>query len=233
MFKKIIYNIRDMKSIKIEKKEIFENVFHLKFSNYREIKQACMRFEEAYENPIYNFKKYNKKFTKEDIKKWWKSTPEGKKSPYWFGAFNIPSYVIEHFFKGKFDPLDRYEQAFLNTLRPVFKKRKKFYVITTVAKPVKSDFMHEFAHGLYYISKEYQNKADKILKKIPKDIIKKLDKYLNKNGYGKHVFLDEKQAILISDSKKDFEKKGIKFKDIIVIKRELEEVFEDILGKRK
>lgn len=216
----------------IKVKEIYPGIIHVTSPNSREIKQTWMRFEEAYENPIYQFRKFKKNFTKKDIKEWWKTTKEGKKHSYWFEAFNIPSWILNYFYHGKFNPVDKYEQELLDKLKPIWKRRKKFYVIGTLKNPGPGDLLHETAHGLYYLSGEYKRKVKEIMKKLSRKTKTKLNIFLHKHqGYGKHVLEDEKHAWILAHS---FYLKGvgIKSKEISGIKKELKQLLDKTLENK-
>lgn len=211
-------------------REIYPGIIHVLSPSFREIKQTWIRFEESYENPIYNFKKYKKGFTKEDIKKWWKTTEVGKKIPYWFDAFNIPGYVLKPFFEGKFNPLNYKEAELLRKLQPYYNRRNRFYVIGTLGREA---LKHESAHGLYYISKEYRKQVNLILSTLDKKVVRKIHRYLHKaQGYGKHVLNDETHSWILDEEKRVLEKSGIKFHEILGVKKELNRLYRRFFRRR-
>lgn len=219
---------------KLKLDEVYPGIFHVLSPNYKHIKETWMRFEEAYENPVFHIKKgFKKKFTKRDILKWWDTTEEGKKHVYWFESFNIPSYILKPFYKGKFDPLNNWEKALLKLLLPVFKKKKKFYIIGTVENPRTDEYKHEVAHGLFYVSRDYRTEANKIISKLTRETLKKLDKYLHKgNGYDKSVLADERHAWIMVEKPKYFLRAGIKYSEISKVRRALNRLYKKFINNK-
>lgn len=218
--------------MKLVMTEIYPGLIHVISPNYKETQKTWIRFEEAYENPVYNFKKFKKSFSKKDILKWWKTTKFGKDNPYWFDAFNIPSYVLKPFYDGKFNPLDNNEKELLELLKPIYKKRTAFYIIGTEKSAGHAALKHEIAHGLYYISKPYRKEVDNIMKRLNKKIDEKLNIFLREvQGYGEHVLADEKHTWILADTKREIEKAGVSFKDIYLTRKALGEAYARIFKK--
>ncbi|MCR4335530.1 MAG: hypothetical protein NUV57_03260 [archaeon] len=206
-----------MQKTKLKVTEICKDIILVQSPSYKKLRQTWMRFEEAYENPVLNIKKLGKKFTKDDVLKWWKTTGEGKKHPYYFTGFNIPSYILGYFYDGMFDPLDQLEKNLLKTLKPFYETRKKFYIIGTFKTPKPDVIQHEIAHGFYYNSVKYRTDAKKIMAKLSRKVKTKIDNYLHKEtGYGGHVLVDERHASILSDTLKELTSMGIKLSEIKV-----------------
>jgi len=103
--------------LKIAKTNIRENIFLLDFETQEELTSTFLRFQEFYESPEFQ----GKIFTLQEYKAWYTKL-KGKFSYYTdWGGFNIPSRILESFYKGKFDPLSEAEKQFLD----MFKLRKE------------------------------------------------------------------------------------------------------------
>ena len=179
----------------IKKLKITDKIFLLVFKNQKEMASTFLRFQEYYESPEFR----RKVFTLKEDKKWYSSV-RGSFSYYtdWNG-FNIPSYVLKPFVKGKFDPLSKKEGAVLELFS---KKRGKFYVIGVHkrSKGTLSTLKHEIAHGLFYTDNGYNKEVVKLLSGFD---LSKLKKELGSlGGYHDGVLDDEAHAYSLSNSKK-------------------------------
>lgn len=67
-----------------------------------------------------------------------------------------------------------------------------------------STFMHEEAHGMYYLIPEYKTEVDKIIKSFSTTYFNKLCKRLANRGYPPTVFFDEIQAYGVDKKQKKF-----------------------------
>ncbi len=205
--------------LNIVKKKISENIFLLEFDNQLEITSTLLRFQEYYESPEFR----NKVFTLEEYKEWY-SKAKGSFSYYvdWNG-FNMPSYVLEPFYDGRFDPLSDQEKQVLELFKY---ENDKFYVIS-IHKDMEDTsklLRHEIAHGLFYVDEDYRKEVTNILSKFDTTKIKEELRPLA--GYHEDVLDDEVHAHLI-DSKsigKDAPEE---------LKTQLKEIFENYLEKNK
>lgn len=166
------------------------------------LSKIFIRFQEYYEGPKFK----GKIFTLGQLKEWY-SIKYGADTYYkdWSG-YNFPSWVLEPFRKGLFDPLTKEEIYLLN----LFKFRyDNFYIIGANDKET---IRHELSHALYNYNKNYKNSIDDFCEKNKKDLVK-LKNYLLKKGYHKDVINDEIQAY-ITDNDVEFIISNIK-KEII------------------
>ncbi|MFH0752211.1 MAG: ABC transporter ATP-binding protein [archaeon] len=177
--------------------EIVENVFNVIFHNRRTMGSTFLRFQEHYESPKFK----GKIFTLEEFKKWYiKNSQIGKKTGRftyysdWCG-FNIPSFILNPFYEGKFNPLSPNEKKLLELFED--KKEKNFYVVGTVGEKNKDTLAHEVAHGLFYTKKEYKSKTMKFLQTIRPEVRKKINKSLIQRGYCQEVLDDEAHAYIL------------------------------------
>ena len=173
--------------MKIKKLQITDKIFLVAFKDQFDITSTFLRFQEFYESPKFQ----GKVFTLEEFKKWYTSL-KGSFSYYtdWNG-FNIPSYILQPFYDGEFNPLSEKEKKFLE----LFKKEKgKFYVIGVHKdiKDISKLLNHEVAHGLFYTDEEYHKKILDIISKFDVEDIK--NELRAKGGYSEDVLTDEVHA---------------------------------------
>ena len=176
----------------IQKTELRENIYLLNFKNQYSLTSTFLRFQEYYESPKFR----GKIFSLKEFKRWYATTKEGSFTYYtdWSG-FNIPSYVLNSFFKGKFDPLSSQERKFLSLFNP---SKEKFYIIG-IHSHKKQALSHELAHALFYTDLDYRKQVLKILKLFNTSTFKK---ELLQTGYCKHVLNDEVNAYCVEGSEK-------------------------------
>ena len=180
--------------------KISNKIYHVQFNSQSNLSLTFLRFQEYYESPKFK----GKIFSLDKFKDWYiKNSSKNKnieKINYYkdWEAFNIPSYILKPFYKGKFNPLSQEEEKLLELLKNI--KEKKFYVIGTLKKRNKKDIKHEIAHGLFYTNNKYRRNVKKILKKIDKEEKNKIINLLIKiEGYSKKVLEDELHAYILAD----------------------------------
>jgi len=157
--------------------------------------KTLLRFQEYYESPKFR----NKIFTLKEFKIWYKESKANKKFTYYddWNGFNFPSYVLKPFYSGKFENLTASEKKILKTFS---KQTGKFYVIATASRGDSNTILHEVAHALFYLDKQYQADAKSIVDNLKSEEYKSFTDNLKKIGYYKSVYKDETQAYLISSS---------------------------------
>ena len=91
--------------------ELIENIYHVSFPTRKEAASTFLRFQEHYESPQFR----GKIFSLDEFKEWYTANSEKGKAKGKFtyyddwGGFNIPSYILEPFYKGLFNPLSEKE----------------------------------------------------------------------------------------------------------------------------
>jgi hypothetical protein len=205
-------------------KEVAKDIFLLDFKTQNKLTSTFLRFQEHFESPKFR----NKIFTLEQYKKWYvKNSPRGKKLgkfTYYsdWGGFNIPSYILEPFYEGKFDPLTKAEKMVLNLFEN--KRGANFYVIGTFANK-KEVLKHELAHGLFYTNPKYKKQVQNVLHKLDQSLRKQLNRYLGSlGGYHKSVFEDETHANILTNLD-SLDKKGIVSPEVKEASKRLEKIF--------
>lgn len=203
---------------------IFESfapdIVHIKAKYHKILASAMVRIQEHYESQMPEIR--GKIFTLGQLRA--AGTTRKRPGVYtyeggnhhdtdWSG-YNWPSYALDPFIRGLFDPLTSYEQDIVNALRC---KQGKYYVIGTYGEDDPSDTVdHEICHALYYVNSAYRGAVDVALHKYKKQL-EPLKKCLLSWGYCEEVLDDECHAYMSADydwffenKKKDVEKFGIK-----------------------
>lgn len=218
---------------------VFENItddiVHVKAKDYKILASTMVRFQEHYESQMPEIR--GKIFTLGQLRA--AGTIKNRKGVYtyeggnkhdtdWSG-YNWPSFVLEPFIRGLFDPLTEYEQDLVNALKC---KPGKFYVIGTYGEEDPGGAIdHEICHALYYVNLAYKTDVDKVMVKYRKQL-EPLEKCLSSWGYCDEVLWDECHAYMSADydwffenKEKDVEKFGIK------IDRKLHEALRKVKNK--
>lgn len=183
------------KTIHVEK--IREGVYHAQFTSQRDLTTTFLRLQEHYESPQFK----NKIFTLQEFRTWYAAAREGKFTYYtdWNG-FNVPGHILKPFYEGAFNPLTYKEVALLDAVRAAVGKvedYKSYYLLGTHDGDPDA-LLHEAAHALYYLDREYRRLATKIV--VPLAGRGELEDWLEKQGYNRDVWVDEIQAHLSADA---------------------------------
>jgi len=161
--------------------EVAEGVLRLHFEDAKEMCSTFLRFQEYYESPQFA----NKTFTLDEFKEWYQD--EEDEFTYYedWSGFNIPSWVLEPFLEGKFDPLSHQEKWFLRLFRwrrDDNCKLQRFYIIGTAGTEDEA-LRHETAHGLFYVSEDYKTEVQKALTGLKEETLKEIRDYLSMDYY--------------------------------------------------
>jgi hypothetical protein len=136
-----------------------------------ELANIFIRFQEYYESPLPEIK--GKVFTLGMLRAAYSRDSRRSKSGGGFtyipgnffegdwNGFNIPSYALDPFIKGLFDPLTPQEQDMIT----LFGCREGSFYIIGVHEEKGTDYAlnHEIAHGLFYTVPAYRRAVEKIL----------------------------------------------------------------------
>jgi hypothetical protein len=157
----------------------------------RELARSFLRFQEYYESPNDKFR--GQIFTIGQYRYWYE-----QKYGYfsydtdWTG-FNIPSYILEPFKSGLFDPLTPEEKNLISLFSNT--SLDKFYIIGANDRDTLN---HELNHALYAYSTTYSNEVNKIFDANLEKIKYAMEYLLNK-GYCRYLLYDELQAYLLDN----------------------------------
>jgi len=180
--------------LKLKKQK--HNAVLISADSQEELADSFMRFQEHYENPYWA----GKIFTVGQVKKWYSERYGADTYRFDWHGFNFPSFVLDFFKEGLFDPLTENEQRVLS----FFKYRNDdFYIIGSNTDDV---LKHELNHALFYTNKDYKKQVDSLIDSNKKHLKKALDHIL-KLGYHKKVLNDELQAYCLDEGY--FEKHNI------------------------
>lgn len=152
-----------------------------------ELGQTFMRFQEYYESPNPQFRKNI--FTRGQYLNWYSQTYGAATYHIDWTGFNFPSYTLEPFKNGLFDPLTNQESNLVDLFRY---RTDKFYVIGANSDSV---IRHELAHALYFNNTEYALTITELFNCHESDI-SKIVKYILDKGYHEDVIYDELQAYI-------------------------------------
>lgn len=174
-----------------------------------ELALTFMRFQEFYESPNPNFK--NKIFTVGQLRNWYSETYGANTYHRDWTGFNFPSYVLQPFKNGLFDPLTTEEYNLLNLFQY---RQDSFYIIGAQDQ---STLRHELAHALYANDHKYKKAVDSLINRFSTNLSKS-KQYILSKGYCKSVINDELQAY-ITDNEDEFLLKNIDKKIITEFNR--------------
>lgn len=192
--------------MKVQKISETINIIHVNFDTQEELAETFCRFQEYYESPEFK----GKVFTLGQYREWY-SQFYGAWTYYtdWHG-FNIPSWVLEPFKEGKFDPLSEKEQKFVDMFRH---RTGKFYIIGTFGEKMGA-LDHEICHALYYLDEGYHKRVTDIIANVEKKRVwKDLEYFLLEKGYADEMLVDEVQAYLACNARHLKDEYGLKVPD--------------------
>ena len=151
----------------------------------KELGETFIRFQEFYESPNLEFR--GKIFTLGAIKNWYSITYGADLYGETWVGFNFPSYVLDPFKQGLFDPLTENEKQLLNLVKY---RNDNFYIIGAQTQDV---LRHEISHALYGYCPRYRKEINSYITKHSEKF-KKIKKYILDKGYTIEVINDEIQA---------------------------------------
>lgn len=184
----------------------YPNVVHLIFENQYEETSSFVRIQEFYESPYKEIR--GKYFTLDTFMDVYSRNRPKKEFTYFtdWSGFNIPGHVILQFmekFEGKYRPKE--EQIIKKLPKKNLIRGEKFYLIGT-HEGQKEDIIHELAHALFYLNREYRNEVLKIVGFLREKEFNSWEKWLTKKGYCKEVWSDEIQAYKVEAKDKRLRK---------------------------
>jgi hypothetical protein len=184
----------------------YPGLIHIDFTSFYDLGKSLIRPQELAESPKFQ----NKVFTTSELKRHFhssakSSTKRGQRAnPYWsFTGFNIPGHYFDRFFE-EFSHFTPQELEIIAHLRSL-ELPERYYIVASADSVAKKACwkagLHEFAHGLWYLSPEYKAKQQEIIAKLPKKYYKDVhNRLLTWGCYGPSVIEDECHAYLATDS---------------------------------
>lgn len=165
------------------------NIHFLRFRTGREMNQTFMRFSDHQEGRVWK----SRIFSIREYKDWYRRaiSPTGRFTYYseW-GGHNLKAETFAAFLSGKFKRLTALERevlSFVETLDP------KFYLIAS-AEDGAENFLHEVAHGLFYVDAPYRRATLRVLESMD---LRPIYRWLHRADYHPDSFRDEAQAYLL------------------------------------
>jgi len=185
----------------------YDGMYHAKFPSRYECAATFLRLQEFYESPFKGF--YRTYFTLEEyMDRYAKENGNFTYTTDWEG-FNVPGNIVRKFFKNS-SPFWRdmlcKETILYNNMVGVITSKKKFYLIGTSDEDGHDAVDHEYAHGFWYLNKNYKADQQYLLHRLSGRTRTHLEKCLLKRGYNESVVEDEMQAYLSTATSKDLEK---------------------------
>lgn len=165
--------------------EITPGIIHIRFASQSVLASTFMRFQEFYESRTFK----GKRFTRKEFAAWYRARHGRFTYRQDWDGFNIPSWVLDAFRRGKFDPLSREEEAFLRSFQG---REGTFYIIGTAGREV---LEHEIAHALFSHVPDYRNA---VLAALEQENLEPITAFLADNDYHASVWNDEVQAYLLA-----------------------------------
>jgi hypothetical protein len=177
---------------RLRKSEVLGRVFLVECDQRRELAATFLRFQEHYESPRFR----GRVFTREQFIEW-HVAERGAFTYYedWPG-FNVPSWALEPFSAGLFDPLEERERRLLELFRG---ESGPFYVIGVEGDGTSVDRVtleHELAHALYATRDDYRREVRDCLRDADTSA---LERELLSLGYCAQVLQDEVHAYLLTE----------------------------------
>jgi len=163
-----------------------KNIYWLRFDCTKEMCQALMRIQEAWESKrwagkVFSNRKYNQ----------WYSKKYHTQYATEVCGMNFPVRAIVPFQMGIYDPLSGAERAFIEWLE--IEDYNAYFIATGNDNDA---FYHEAAHALYNLNTEYRTIADRVTGRTN---LGPLKKYMKWCDYTPAVWKDEAQAFIIDD----------------------------------
>ena len=181
------------------------NIIHFEFSTMKELTLTMCRPQEFYECADENIR--GKYFTMFDLLNTYMK--DDGDIDYWrsWAGFNIPSNVYEDFIwkfftKGELTP---YEIKLFDAIDEL-KLDGHYYIIASL-DTADSARDHEYAHGFFYLNKEYQKAAIALVEELPYAIFSSIKRTLLHMGYAEQVIVDEIHAYIATSDNRYFKKR--------------------------
>jgi len=192
-----------MINIKYEIEQTLPGIFTVKVQDDYQRAMLFLRCQEHYESHFEEIKgshfdvfEYMERYTK------WNGGGSFTYTSDWAG-FNVPDYAVEKPIKHVLDlrngifptPYDYVMSDIIELVKSKIKRNSKWYLLGVDSFESRT-MMHETAHGLYYVSAKYSEKARKMVQDLPGGIFGGMKDLLLKMGYCDAVIVDEIQAYM-------------------------------------
>lgn len=166
-------------------------IYLIESKSRQDLAATFMRFQEYYESPVFS----GRAFSVDEFAAWYASQYGAFTYHKDWSGFNIPSWVLEPFKGGEFDPLTEKENNLLNFFKNI---RGDFYVVgaTPQDEECADTIKHEFAHGAFFTNADYRRDIIDCLNAHKPNVVRVA---LKEMGYGDNVLEDETNAYLLTE----------------------------------
>src|SRR3989344_4556885 len=166
-------------------------IYLIESKTRQDLAATFMRFQEYYESPVFR----GRTFSADEFAAWYASEFGAFTYHQDWSGFNIPSWVLEPFKNGEFDPLTAKEKNLLNFFKNIY---GDFYIIgaTSQDEECADTIKHEFAHGAFFTNKEYREDVINFLNAKKPHVVRVA---LQEMGYADNVLEDETNAYLLTE----------------------------------
>lgn len=184
--------------IKTKLIKIQEGIYLCEMDNLYDLAMTFCRIQEFYESPFKQIRRKN--FSMMKLQRIYSLNNKGYFSyPKDWAGYNIPSSIIDKFYKGKWVSSDWNEyDCVLKKIINRIGDNKPYYLIGAL-KGDKHTVDHELCHAFYSLDKKYKISVNKLINSVPKRLLDKIKKVLRKTGYDESVMIDEINAYLSCD----------------------------------
>ena len=142
-------------------------IYLIESKTRQDLAETFMRFQEYYESPVFK----GRSFSIEEFVAWYASEFGAFTYHQDWAGFNIPSWILEPFKKGDFDPLTEKEKNLINLFRNV---QGNFYIIgaTQQDEECADTIKHEFVHGAFFTNEGYREDVINCLNAHKPNVVK-------------------------------------------------------------
>jgi hypothetical protein len=156
--------------------------------------------------------------------------------PLDWGGFNIPGPVVASLYDYKIEDRNFYDDIINEIHNKIVTETESNHYYLIGSNSDTTTIEHECCHALYFLDKEYKQKADTATRRICSSLRKKAEDILYELGYDKSIINDELQAYfttdfnLLKDNKKLNKKEQANYDSVV---KELKENFKSYRQKIK
>jgi hypothetical protein len=177
------------------------NVYHLRFSNQRDLTHTMMRLQEYYESPDPGIK--GQHFTLEQFLHHYTNVDGYFDYTSKWAGFNVPGNIVDEWrvLFSTAGSLTAKESQMMSALDAMRKVGQPWYLIATSGKNDTGTLRHELAHARYYLHNDYSTRCDDLIDRMFAKDRRYMRKVLLRMGYAETVINDEIQAYLSTGTK--------------------------------
>lgn len=198
-----------------------DRLYELRFEDRYEMCMTFLRYQEFYESPRYE----GRKFTLAEYMSWYAKSQSKNNSfsyPQDWGGFNIPADIIKKVRGSGIDDPNHYD-ALMSSIYTIISSQCDDAYLIGVCRDAKLD-PHETTHAMWHIDTVYRNGCKSIFQETHPELIDKLKMILFEIGYTEVTALDEVQTYLTTGDGIFKKAKAIKLPGYKSLQRQLKEL---------